>query len=120
SHTITAPDSQLGPSGGTRYVFTDWSDSGDRSHSVTVSATPTTYMANFRTDYRLAVQLNGSGTVERIPASADGYYESGTTVQLIPHPADGFQFVNWTGDLTGTGQSQTLAMNSDRVVMAVF
>jgi uncharacterized protein (TIGR03437 family) len=58
--------------------------------------------------------------VERVPASADDFYESGTQVQLIPHPAAGYQFVNWIGDLSGTSQSQTVTMNGQRVMLALF
>src|SRR5207244_2100199 len=54
------------------------------------------------------------------PASTDGFYESGTQVQLIPHPAQGFQFVNWAGDATGTGQGPMVGMNGQKLVTAVF
>src|SRR5581483_1773065 len=82
--------------------------------------TRTTYTANFRTDYLLSIGLSGSGTVEAIPPSSDGFYQAGTQVQLIPHPNTNLHFVNWTGDLTGTSQSPTVTMNGQKVITAVF
>jgi len=120
NHTIATTTTQFGPSGVTRYVFTDWSDSGAASHSVMASSTPATYSANFRTDYLLSIVIDGSGTVERVPASSDGYYQSGAQVQLIPHPAAGSTFVDWTGDLSGTSPAASVTMDGERVVTALF
>src|SRR5208283_1875155 len=44
SHTISA--ASLQGSGGTRYVFTSWSDGGGQTHSIVASSSLATYIAN--------------------------------------------------------------------------
>ncbi|MGA2992935.1 MAG: hypothetical protein ABSD88_20900, partial [Candidatus Korobacteraceae bacterium] len=71
SHTIATSSPQ--GAGGTRNVFSSWSDSGAISHSVTATAGggAATYTANFTTQYLLttAVAPSGSGTVGALPSS---------------------------------------------------
>lgn len=119
-HTIAATSPQFGPAGVKRYVFTDWSDNGDRLHSITAPQSPTTYTASFRTEHLLTVPVDGGGTVERIPASEDDFYASGTTVQLIPRPNAGMQFVTWTGSLTGIDPNRAVTMDGQRYATALF
>ncbi len=49
-----------------------------------------------------------TGTVVPTPASADGWYNTGVSVQLQAAPAAGFSFTNWSGDLTGTANPATI------------
>ena len=82
----------------------------------------TTYTANFTRQYLLTTGIvpGGSGTVTSTPSSADGYYDSGTSVQLQAAPSGGFGFFNWLGDLTGTANPQNLSMSAPRLVTANF
>jgi hypothetical protein len=57
NHTITTTSPQT--VGTTRYVFNNWSDTGAISHSITVPASPTTYTANFTTQYQLTFAQSG-------------------------------------------------------------
>ncbi|MFN7934141.1 MAG: hypothetical protein U0R19_12495 [Bryobacteraceae bacterium] len=116
-HTIATTTPQT--VGGTRFVFASWSDAGAISHTVTAPATATTYTANFTTQYLLtsSVSPNGAGTLTANPSSADGFYNAGTNVQLTASAA---QFLNWSGDLTGTANPQTVAMNAARTVTANY
>jgi streptogramin lyase len=105
-------------SGGTRSVFTVWSDNGAQTHNVTTPATTATYTANFKTQNLLttAVSPPGTGTVSANPPSADGFYDNSTTVVLT---ASGL-FLNWSGDLSGSANPQPLAMTVPRLVTATF
>ena len=47
THTVSVPSPQSGPSGGTPYVFSSWSDGGPQDHTVTAASTSMTYTANF-------------------------------------------------------------------------
>jgi hypothetical protein len=49
-----------------------------------------------------------------------GLHDLDTTVTLRAVPAEGYRFVNWTGDLTGTDSPATLVMDGDKNVEAVF
>ena len=55
-----------------------------------------------------------------MPASADGFYDSGTTLQITATPGTGLQFGGWSGDLNGGAATQSLTMTDEMVVTATF
>jgi uncharacterized protein (TIGR03437 family) len=120
AHSIgmTAPPA----SGGTRYTFANWSDSGAQTHTVTTPSTATTYTANFSTQFLLTrnVAPAGSGTIAATPSSTDGYYAGGTSVQLTPAAASGYSFDSWSGDASGTTTTASVTMAIPRTVTANF
>src|SRR5262249_19873939 len=118
THTIATSSPQ--GSGGTRNVFASWSDGGAISHTVTPS-TATTYVANFTTQFLLTTSASG-GTITPTPASpgGDGFYNSGTSVQLSATPNSGQQFSSWSGDATGTANPVSVSMTAPRNVTATF
>ena len=120
THSIGASSPQ--GTGGTRYAFMNWSDGGAQSHVIAASSTSTTYMANFGVQYQLTAMASpaAGGIVTASPASADGYYNGGTQVQLTATPNVGYQFGAWSGDLTGSANPQPLAMSAPRSVTAAF
>jgi Leucine-rich repeat (LRR) protein len=119
-HTIFATTQQ--GSGDTRYVFANWSDGGTATHIITAPATATTYTANFTIQYALTTLASPSsgGTIAANPASADGFYNNGTLVQLTAAPSANYVFSNWSGDVTGTANPETVVMVAPRSVTATF
>ncbi len=115
SHTLAAADREEGV---IRYVFSDWSNGGTASQSLVAPEGSATYVANFKTRYRLTTSVEGTGSVGASPSSADGYYDAGTTVQLTAQPVASFGF--WTGDTTGTANPQSVVMDDERVAVAHF
>jgi surface protein len=74
-----------------------------------------------RRTYALTVNTTGEGTVdEQIVANKTTDYESGTVVELTANPAEGWEFVEWQGDLTGTANPQQITIDEPREVTAVF
>jgi hypothetical protein len=120
SHIISTTSPQQ--TTGTRYMFTDWSDGGAISHTITVPASATTYTASFTTEYLLTALASppAGGSVNATPASADGYYISGTAVQLTATENSGYYFSFWSGDLAGTANPQVVTMSAPRSVTAAF
>ena len=120
SHTI-ATISQQGTRP-VRYAFSTWSDAGALSHTVTAPNASSTYTANFTTQYPLTLAASpvDGGTITATPASADGYYNAGTVVHVSATSASGYQFVNWSGDATGTASSPAVTMSVARAVTATF
>ena len=57
-HSIDISSIQNGPIN-TRYVFTNWNDSGAQSHSITVDITGKTITANFKTQYNVTFCQSG-------------------------------------------------------------
>ena len=122
THTIATTSPQNFATG-SRYNWMGWSDGGGVSHPVSPSAN-TIYTANFNRQFLLTtgVSPGSSGTVTPQPASAlsDGYYDSGSSVQLTASANAGYGFVNWTGDLTGSANPQNITMSAPRSMTSNF
>ena len=120
AHSISVGSQQSGQTG-TQYVWTGWTDGGALLHTVN-PGTATTITANFTTQYLLSTNVvpGGSGSITANPASATGYYDSGTAVQLTAAPANGSTLVNWSGDLSGSSNPQTVIMSAPRTIAANF
>ncbi|MBZ5584659.1 MAG: hypothetical protein LAQ30_21105 [Acidobacteriia bacterium] len=118
-HTIAVPDAS--GSGGTRYAFSSWNDSGAQSHTVYGPASPgTAYTAMLTPQYLLTPGSSPSagGTVGATPAAADGYYNSGAAVQVTATANTGYQFANYSGG--GSTATQSIAMDAPKTVTANF
>lgn len=121
SHLIGAPSPQAFASG-SRYAFASWSDGGGAIHAVVAPVSPTTYTATFQAQYQLLASVTpvGTGIIALSPASQDGYFDSGTSVVLTATPGSGYEFSGWGGDLSGTGNPQSLLMWGPHSVTASF
>ncbi len=121
SHTVTVSSPQNGAAG-TQYVWSNWSDGLAISHNIVTPATPTTYAANFTTKYLLTLAASpaGAGSMTANPTSPDGYYASGTSVQVTAAANAGYQFANFTGDLSGATNPQSVVMSAARSVTGNF
>ena len=93
-HTIATTSPQT-PVAGTEYTFASWSDGGALSHSVTATASTTSYTASFNTSYRLTTGVSPSGAGTATPASGS-YYAASTKVPLVAKPSAGYVFSSWT------------------------
>ena len=119
THTISVVTPQPGTPG-TQYAFSNWSDGGPVSHTITVTGTPVTYTATFTTQYQLtlAVAPAGSGTIA--PASG-GFYNAGASVALTAVANAGYVFQTWTGAANPPGNATaTVAMSGPETVTANF
>ena len=70
------------------------------------------------TAYRMAVAVNGAGTVILDPDRAT--YPDGSTVTLTAEPDNGYRFDEWRGDVGGAANPLTLTMDSDKSITASF
>ncbi len=69
------------------------------------------------TTYTLTTNANGQGTVT--PAGTTTH-NAGASVTLTATPASGWQFDNWSGDVTGTSNPTNITINSNMNVTANF
>ncbi len=104
----------------TGYHFVGWSDSStanprtDTDVKANINVT-----ANFAINkYTLTVSSEGSGSINKSPNQAN--YDHGTIVQLTAEPADGWNFSNWSGDLTGSNNPASITMTNNKTITAVF
>jgi uncharacterized protein (TIGR03437 family) len=119
-HTIGVYSPQQGA--GASYTFVNWSDGGGQTHNITVGSVAATYTATFKAAYQLTTSASPpvGGTVTASPASADGYYNGGSSVQLTATANPGYLFSGWSGGLTGSANPQSLVMSAPRSVTATF
>jgi len=54
------------------------------------------------------------------PSSPDGFYDALSSVAVSVAGQPGYNFSNWTGDLSGSNPTGTLNMNMPRSIQAVF
>jgi hypothetical protein len=105
---------------GTQYVFSNWSDGGALTHTVTVPSTNTTYTASFNTQYQLTTAVNpaGGGTVTPVSGS---YFNANSIVNLNATPASGYMFTSWTGSVANPNNAATtITMSGPQSVTANF
>ncbi len=90
---------------GTQQGFTGWSDGLAATHTITVTATPTTYTANFTLQYQLttAASPSAAGTV----SPATGFFNANSQVTLVASPNGGNVFNNWTGPVANPNSTNT-------------
>ncbi len=70
------------------------------------------------TQFTLTTNTSGSGSISLSPSG--GTYDSSTVVILTANPASGYEFDNWSGDLTGSSNPDTIIMNSNKSITANF
>jgi len=68
--------------------------------------------------FTLTKQTEGNGTIITDPAESD--YSTDTSVLVIAQPAQGWEFVRWSGDLSGNANPVSLTMDANKQVTAIF
>jgi len=66
----------------------------------------------------IVVNTSGQGTVVRDPAGAA--YRCGQQVELRATPANGWRFLNWSGDMNGSSPVQILTVSKKHTITATF
>ncbi len=111
------------------WAFKGWLDgattlSTAASYEYTVVGGSKTLTARFEelapNQFTLTVNVapSAGGSVALNPAG--GVYNQGAVVTLTATPVAGYQFVNWTGDVTGTNPSVQVTMDANKTVTANF
>lgn len=103
------------------YEFIEWSgDASGTDATMTIAMTSEKeVVANFAA-VRYSLSVTVSPTAGGSVSPTGGTFDSGSVVTLTATPAPGYQFVSWSGDASGTGQTVELPMNSDKSVIANF
>ena len=104
------------------WSFGSWTDTDSDSNpisSITVNSDTTITVTFTQDSYTLTVDVTGDGcSVNLNPAG--GTYLSGTVVTLTPVAALGWSFSGWSDDLGGSDDPETITMDGDKTVSALF
>ncbi len=82
-----------------------------QTDTVKITVSPSATM-----QYNLATYVKEGGSI--VPSQ--GAYNSGSTVTLTAAPYKGWQFSEWSGDLSGTVATANLLFNANKYVTATF
>tara|TARA_B100001063_G_scaffold120576_1_gene112561 strand:+ start:247 stop:2361 length:2115 start_codon:yes stop_codon:yes gene_type:complete len=107
------------------YIFDKWTGaaSGTSTTASVIMDSDKSVTANFvKKKYALTITVEGEGTVNEkvIKVGAATDYNSGTIVELTATPSSGWEFKEWTGDLTGTENPKQITIDKAKAVIAVF
>jgi len=89
----------------------------DNSSALTIDS-DNTVPAYFIPQYTLTIDTVGQGTTN--PGEGIHTYDNDSEVTLAATPAAGWRFDHWQGDISGTDNSATLTIDSDKTVTAYF
>ena len=112
------------PSG--EWLFVEWK--GDLTGTenptqITIDKAKSVTAVFVKKQYPLTVEIEGEGTVSEkvIKAGVATDYNSGTIVELTAEPTgDWSEFVEWTGDITGTENTVQITVDEAKTVKAIF
>ena len=113
-------DSIQGDPESTRFRFDGWSNDRPLRQTYTVPGSEETLTARFITQHRLdaAGEPPSSGSVMVSPPEV--WHDEGTRIGLEAIPAQWYGFFEWSGDLTGIRNPDSLWMDAPKRVVAHF
>ena len=107
--------------------FTGWAGdltSTDNPVEVNVNSAKTILAVFDLITVNLQVNIEGEGEVleETLEVISTGNtnYDFGDTVRLTPQPAEGFDFISWSGDHTGVENPLELTLTESKTIQANF
>ncbi len=105
------------------WEFVEWQGTDETGDEITITMDDdkeiTAYFEEEVLDfYELTVNIEGQGEVEIDPDEDE--YEEGTEVTLTAEADEGWEFVFWTGDETGTQDTLTFDMDGHKTITANF
>ena len=69
---------------------------------------------------RYSLSVTASPTEGGSVSPTNGLYDSDSLVTIVATPADGYDFVSWSGDVSGSEPTVSIIMDSDKEAVAVF
>ncbi|MCA0932427.1 hypothetical protein LCM02_08190 [Lutimonas saemankumensis] len=108
------------------YIFKHWEGDavGDENPlKITMTKNKAITAVFEKVNYSLTIEVIGQGTVNQeivLAKSSSTDYESGTIVKLIAVPEDEWEFVGWSGDLSGTENPIQIEMDKAMTITAKF
>jgi len=105
----------------TGYHFVDWSGDltgGTNPQNLLIDADKSVTAHFAINQYAVNVTVVGGGSVGKYPDQA--LYDHGAVVQLLPVPEQGYAFVGWSGDASGTDIPLSVTVDAEKNITATF
>ena len=103
------------------YEFVSWSDGSTQNpRSITASETINLTATFAKKQYDLNITAVGEGRVLEQVVVQGGRYNSGSQIKLTATAAEGWEFVNWTGDIGSSDNPITITVNTAKNITANF
>lgn len=125
-HTVDIDSVQVTNGGRNRYTWLSWSDGGARSHTITISQSADTVLADVAAEFLVKALMSGpGGAVSAAPAAGDFstgvFLAKGAPLQLTASIATpGTIFEGWSGDTVSSDTMLDLVVNRPYQVIATF
>jgi len=119
SHVVEIVETTQPGIDGERFVFSGWSDAGAASHTYVAPSADESLTANFTQQFRWTTAVSPGGAGSVTPAS-DSWYDAGTVIAPEAIPSAGYEFREWTGNLTGTSNPASVTMAGPKDATAEF
>jgi len=105
------------------WTFFEWSGDltgSDHPETLTMDSDKTVTATLIQEEYTLTVGVSpiGSGSVDKDPDQATYHYGEVVTLTVTADP--GWTFFEWSGDLTGSENPETLTMDGEKTVTATL
>ncbi|MBI2686758.1 MAG: hypothetical protein HYX27_10615 [Acidobacteria bacterium] len=119
AHTISAPNVSYGTY---RYNFKSWSDGGAQTHTITVPASAYTLTANYQKQYSVSAKSSNTslGSVTNSPASADSFYNEGSSISVTASPIGYSCLSSWSGIIAPPGTPVQVTVNQSYGITGNF
>ncbi len=106
------------------WTFSEWDgtvSSTQNPYTFTVDEDINLESLFIKKTYPLNIETDGEGSVaEQIVSNKNKDYEHGTIVELTPEPNEGWSFLEWTGDLSGSETPIQITVDEEKSVTARF
>ena len=108
------------------YTFDYWwgSASGSSPTTTITMDSDKSITANFMAQHDLTIESTAGGNVSAPGEGLFPDYDAGTVVELVARADEGYQFVEWTGDVSAIADvydaESTITMNGDYSITADF
>ncbi|MEZ4512330.1 MAG: LamG-like jellyroll fold domain-containing protein [Chloroflexota bacterium] len=105
----------------TGWSFSGWSGDvtgSNATKNVTINSNKVITATFTQDSYTVTTHVSGNGSVVVSPDQAGYVYGDVVSVLAVPDP--GYTLQSWSGDLSGDGAGQSLTMDGDKSVTAIF
>ncbi|CAA0254566.1 Protein of unknown function precursor containing a C-terminal secretion signal. Putative adhesin [Tenacibaculum maritimum] len=105
------------------YYFVGWGDDASGSNNplnVAMDRDKVISALFSKKQYRLTTNIIEGGSIVSSVAPVNGTYEHGVSLELTAVPDEGYYFVGWGDDASGSNNPLNVAMDRDKVISALF